>query len=980
MGSNWHTVSRDRYSIVYDSRDNVTSESASQRKVSGGGVGTITTYVTNTVNYYTNGLLTFTSNDEWKNGYDEGTNGTPDTSMSYTYDDWDDARIATTSLDNNPHKQQPTSSRPIISIGGPVAAVDINDGRRRTVCFAYAPEGQVLNRKERSAASANPEDQRYFISGHADRRDHQQWLLRSGSAVITPRPDPAQLENNMTAGPFRWNSPSPTLRGNFGVTGGYRLYQPHRRRLALGLQPLRRRRRRIAESIAASAWGDASLWYMIAQANGLGAGATLIAGQSLIVPDRVNSIHNNNSTFEIYDPNKAMGDLAPTTAKPPKIGGCGVIGQILTVAISVVFGNIGGQLFSMAIGQQDKFNWKSLAIAAVSAVVTAGFAAAATALAEATATTAASISQAANFVANSASVGAQVLRGVVANVATQGIATATGLQKHFSWTGVAVAGVTAGVSGFASKILPGHATIHSGPSAGNSLASGAIALAAGAGARSLATGTDFGDNIMAVLPDVIGQTVGNMLNFGVEGAFSQREAGGDLITGAGAYGSDTAPGAGLSSASMTITQAGTSGASAENSGPSDLIYRRDDKGDALVVSGGRSLDLGISAMYGLEPSRPEPLRNTLLAMIETAQSGASNPTSRSGHRVGQTLSFEGRKIPGDPNKKITSFFLGSDNNEYSDSQRLDMAAENWVNNRAGSEYSMSRRMIQETGSNYQQLERATIWLETRLALHDQFSDALGPDVAILRAEVDRRNAVASAAEWQEAGDFTHAYLNSARNFSVGIDVAMSGYEVATGQTSVEDVVRGYVYAKIGGHLLSALGTGAVRLYSRVSHTAGTAERDLISLASHSERSTASEIAEEAAEIGGDSQRVLFGQRRMSPNFGTEGRPSHLAGRPVSDVADDLRNRRLHPDDLPIEAFYSGDNLVSINTRSLGALSEAGIRPTIIHIVDDPGRDVLRRLTQDPLIPAGALPGPRIPVTPSRSDHTIMRIIELPWGE
>src|SRR3712207_965827 len=73
-----------------------------------------------------------------------------------------------------------------------------------------------------------------------------------------------------------------------------------------------------AKGIAASVWGDASLWYMIAEANGLSGSEALVGGSSLVIPDKVVNHRNNAGTFEIYDPNRALGDLSPTAAKPPK--------------------------------------------------------------------------------------------------------------------------------------------------------------------------------------------------------------------------------------------------------------------------------------------------------------------------------------------------------------------------------------------------------------------------------------------------------------------------------------------------------------------------------------------------------------------------------------------------------------------------------------------------------------------------------------
>jgi len=129
---------------------------------------------------------------------------------------------------------------------------------------------------------------------------------------------------------------------------------------------------------------------------------------------------------------------------------------------------------------------------------------------------------------------------------------------------------------------------------------------------------------------------------------------------------------------------------------------------------------------------------------------------------------------------------------------------------------------------------------------------------------------------------------------------------------------------------------------------------------------------EGSELG----PVLFGQKRVGPTFGFEGRPSYLAGREISAVADDLRAGVLHSDQLPIDAFYYEGKLVSANTRSLSALSEAGLEPTKINLIE-PSRSLLRRLGEDPLMPNAPLPGPRVPVTPTQNDLTILRVIEIP---
>ena len=98
------------------------------------------------------------------------------------------------------------------------------------------------------------------------------------------------------------------------------------------------------ESIAQQISGDSNFWYLLADANGLDESSTLVAGQTLIVPDKVTDNQNNNSTYKVYNPNDAMGDLSPTTPPKPQTNhaGCGVIGEILmaivAIAVTVVVG------------------------------------------------------------------------------------------------------------------------------------------------------------------------------------------------------------------------------------------------------------------------------------------------------------------------------------------------------------------------------------------------------------------------------------------------------------------------------------------------------------------------------------------------------------------------------------------------------------------------------------------------------------------
>jgi RHS repeat-associated protein len=123
--------------------------------------------------------------------------------------------------------------------------------------------------------------------------------------------------------------------------------------------------------------------------------------------------------------------------------------------------------------------------------------------------------------------------------------------------------------------------------------------------------------------------------------------------------------------------------------------------------------------------------------------------------------------------------------------------------------------------------------------------------------------------------------------------------------------------------------------------------------------------------------VLFGQRRVGLRFSTKkGVPSYLAGRLLSDVAADLRAGKLTADHFPIDAFRGKNGeLISVNSRTLAALSDAGLRPTRINIVE-PTRNELLRLTEKSIINS-PLPSRSVPVTPSMIDLTVTRIITAP---
>jgi hypothetical protein len=122
-----------------------------------------------------------------------------------------------------------------------------------------------------------------------------------------------------------------------------------------------------------------------------------------------------------------------------------------------------------------------------------------------------------------AQIGAGALRGASASLATQGIAAASGLQDSFSWAGVAAAGIAAGVGdwlGGGLQPLAGANLSHGNIAAHTAV--GAASLIASAATRSAIEGSSFGRNVMAGLPDVIGQVLGRALA-GVATGMSEEE-------------------------------------------------------------------------------------------------------------------------------------------------------------------------------------------------------------------------------------------------------------------------------------------------------------------------------------------------------------------------------------------------------------------------------------------------------------------------
>ena len=205
------------------------------------------------------------------------------------------------------------------------------------------------------------------------------------------------------------------------------------------------------QTIAQGLWGDASLWYVIADANpSLPSVGGLAQGTTITLPPEPSTVHNDYQTTTPYNPTAALG--APTPSVPAAVlqqeTPSGLFGELiediifvlaeiyapefssvwasmLYAASAAAVANAVGQEVNISDGAQQHFSSKSLDLSMVSAAVSAG------------AQIQVSDTPAVQYAANAA----------IDNALSQGIGVVTHLQPHFEWSQVADAGIAGGVAG-----------------------------------------------------------------------------------------------------------------------------------------------------------------------------------------------------------------------------------------------------------------------------------------------------------------------------------------------------------------------------------------------------------------------------------------------------------------------------------------------------------------------------------------------------
>jgi YD repeat-containing protein len=538
------------HNMTYDGQNRVTAETDHTYNSSGGLL--TTTATTNDYKAYVSGTgYTGADMGVIVHSHSLQTPGNATTDTYYQYAWWDEAKQSKITINatdpSNPNTGQwaPGLSSLSYDVNGHITQL-VDTAGNRTVNYRNDAYGQVLVREEWDQGTLGPRQLYYYFNGHRigdvgnngtspNLVDYAQQLAN----------DAGKLTNK--AG-FRYGGP--VASADFDEN-----YQPINASYpAMTASTYTVQNGDTLQSIAQQLWGDASLWWLIADANGLTSASNLVTNQTLTIPNKVTNFHNTSSTFRPYDPGQAIGDTLPTLppepAPPPPPshhGGCGGIGAILVAILAIVvtiilkvpltnlFGGnsffagavaaskvaplaqfLGGvaagaagsaisQGVAVAAGIQDKFSWSGVALSAIGAGVSFG------------------VDKLIPLPAVSNPIGdflTGAARGAVSSAVTQGIGVATGLQQKFDWTGVAVSAASEGFGRLASDLLP-HDTyvefkdglpyrfVQGGPTATNEFLSGVAGAVAGAGVASLANGTDFGDNLLAQLPNVIGPTIGN---------------------------------------------------------------------------------------------------------------------------------------------------------------------------------------------------------------------------------------------------------------------------------------------------------------------------------------------------------------------------------------------------------------------------------------------------------------------------------------
>lgn len=295
----------------------------------------------------------------------------------------------------------------------------IADGRDREIKFVLDAQGQVLQRDQNPVNVFAGNGSIYSSSDESPRQIYYYFnglrvgdISNDGSSDTDYVQSIADRQKTTASGWFQWGANDGVDYADFDQSydplNGLN-YETNSSRYTVQTGDT-------LDSIALALWGDASYWYMIADANGLSGSETLVGGMSLIIPNKVHNSHNNADTYRVYDPNEATGNISPTMPKKPKKG-CGIFGMILMIVVAVAVTAITAGALAAPAGQGILGGLSALAAADTVAGPTLGTA-----------------------------IGIGAASAAIGSAVSQGVGIAVGAQSKFSWKSVAMAGLTGAIT------------------------------------------------------------------------------------------------------------------------------------------------------------------------------------------------------------------------------------------------------------------------------------------------------------------------------------------------------------------------------------------------------------------------------------------------------------------------------------------------------------------------------------------------------
>jgi YD repeat-containing protein len=543
----------------YDSANRLTTDTTNTKR-GNDTYRSITSYNYGAGSTYALGSVVYQTSTNYKNN---NSSQAPNTRTDNTFF-WRDGAVQATIRHKPNSSQSTTYTTSFIYDGlGRLTQANVGDYYSQTVKFTNDENGQIIRRDETSIANSTgaPHEVWYRFGGR-----QLGYVGNNGTSDVSTEKSIQERTSPVSSAPpgvFRNGATIGSSYADFAQS-----YDPlNSYSQGAGGGSYTVNKGDTLQSIAQSVYGDANLWYKIAQQNGISGNVPLSEGMRINLPTGVVRSAHNSGTVSPYNPGEAIGDLTPTTTAPPKKGKkCGVLGAIVLAVVAiavtvvtagaffaaaapgvglkggialalggtatatagtvtatafgaVVAGGIGAaagsivtQGIKIAAGVQEKFSWKGVGLAAIGGAVSGGLGKSGL-----FGTTGADGAFTAGRIGIKNAVVNAGVQGAASSALTQGIGLVTGLQDKFSWAGVAAAGIGAAAgraaSGLASRGGHGFAdalglqdgtALHTRISASVSRALvGAASAIANAATRSAIDGSSFGDNVVQAIPDVV---------------------------------------------------------------------------------------------------------------------------------------------------------------------------------------------------------------------------------------------------------------------------------------------------------------------------------------------------------------------------------------------------------------------------------------------------------------------------------------------